>query len=171
MKKLLFILSLFSSIGFSQTNECEQFEKIINYFENDSIFKDHFRETSLRLLVDNEVAGSAGIVWPWIQYEYLAMKYNLERVSDWQELDSTKVDLFLKDLENKSHTDTVSRDLNCPFLLREEKRGQIAVKFYRADSQVIFVWTERIYRKERHSYGMWHLFSFDAENNIIEVFS
>jgi len=168
MKKWIYILILLPISAFGQLDSCGQYKKVINYFESDTTFSSYFDKVKLKFKVRENI-GSGGI-YPFMTYDYIAGKLGLNDKKLIFAQDTAIIQPMARQLEKEEYSDTTEYVMNCLPDLRTKRNAKIYVNFYRKDKNVLSVYTGRIYRKPRHTYGMMHLFFFNNNNEIKRVF-
>lgn len=169
MKKLIYVVLLtipFTLLG--QSDSCAQYQKIIEYFKADSSFTSYYKGVNMKFRISQKV--SSGGVLPFMTYDYIAGKLGLTKEELVFNRDTSILFPMLRKLKKEENSDTTEYRLTCLSNLGVNKKARINIDFCRKDSDVLVVYTERIYRKPIRTYGMIHLFFFDERNNIIQVF-
>ncbi len=170
MKSIAIIsfLLLIGSNGFGQESNCEQYKKVIEYFKSDTSFNSYYNKVKLKFSINEEV-GKGGIT-PFLTYDYIAIKLGFKDKSLLFAQDTSVFMPEVRQLEKESLTDTTKNTLNCLNNLSVNRNPKIHINFYRKEKNVLSVYTSRIYKKPRHTYGMMHLFFFNELNEIEHIF-
>jgi len=145
--------------------ECEQFESIIKYLENDSTASDYFKTKNVRFKINPKVDENKGT--PFLITEYYSDKMDLSE----EQIKSDTSILYSIYRENQNHllkTDSTYK-LSCLQELNT-KRPNVYMGFSRLDSFAISVGTSKILkRKRKHTFGKYYIFLFDKENMIRKI--
>lgn len=169
MKKLIYIVILLIPISIlGQSDNCDQYERVINYFKTDTTFNSYFNGIKLKFRIKEKV-GSGG-VYPFMTYEYVAGELGLDDKKSVFSQDTSTLHSMARKIEQEEYSDTTEFLLTCLSEYSVKRNAKIYVNFYRKDNDVLVVYTGRLYKKPRHTYGMIHLFFFDEKDNIRKVF-
>lgn len=169
MKKLIYILVLLIPCGvLGQIDSCVQYKKVINYFKSDSAFVSCYNGVKLKFRVNEKI--SSGGIHPFVTYDYIAGKLGLANQNMVFSQDTAIIYPMARKIEQEEYSDTTEYVLPCLSDLGAKRSAKININFYRKESDVLVVYTGRIYKKTRHTYGMIHLFFFDENNTISKVF-
>jgi hypothetical protein len=175
-KQLLFLIIFLVSKGIcAQTNLkdndifCNQYSKILEFISNDSSAKKEFPFKPLIFQLDNKVR--YGIGGPIMNKFYVAQTLGIE-TANLSLKDSTVIALFTKLEIEESYNINMMETSKCLSELQDQDlHYNVRLRFERKNEKVVFVDSSRIYDHQRHSNGIFYLFFFDNENNIVKAYS
>jgi len=168
MKNWIYILLLLPISIWGQVDSCEQFSKVIDYFETDTTFKEYYKNVKLKFHIGGKF--DSGGIYPFMLHKYLVGKLGLEDEEQLYNQDTSIIYPMYRQLLREDYADTTEYYLNCLTDLGTKRKANIFVNFYRKDKNVLTVYTGMIFKKPRHTFGMIHLFFFNENNDIEKVF-
>jgi hypothetical protein len=166
---VLFFLLFVPIVLVGQQDSCTQFEKAISYLKSDTTFLSCYSGVKLRFEVSDEV-GSGGL-YPFMIHEYVAWKLGLENQDELQTLDTSLVYPLVREAEREDLSNRPSNILSCLSEMGTKRNPKIYLSFSRMrEDNVLLVFSSRIYKRPRHTFGMIHLFIFNKSDDILKVF-
>lgn len=165
---LIILLLPLTAIG--QNNDCEQYEQVIKYIKKNREFRSRFGRKR-RLWVDDSVRVKA--ISPDLIHSYVAGRLGIkdaQHVFRQKGKKKEEVKQMYDQLAKRDKITPKTYKIPCLSKFSVKRNPKTYVGFSREFPDVLVVYTHRIYKKSRHTYGVDMVFFFDAQNNITKVF-
>jgi hypothetical protein len=167
MMKLLIIFSFIISVAYGQidtsasTRECKQYLAIMKFIKTDSLSVISYDVKEVRLKIDSVIYSPVNLMQ---KLGIIIDMISLDKGILTENINSDTLHKYWTKYRSQNNIDTIDHKLDC--CIDCEKKPNVLLRFSRYNSNIVFVFSRRIYNKPKDSYGYYYTFKFNENNNF-----